>query len=358
MSLRTRRDNGTRGAKCNGTVTIFNLVAGDLPKLTYCVPARADIQDDFELPQHTKPNPPFLPSPPLSRTTTASQGGLMNSPLKADGDAAADPHTCPQCARQFRRFCDLNKHAKSHIRPFKCSDPTCKYSTLGWPTRKELERHNNDKHAPAPQTYRCLFQPCTYESKRESNCKQHMEKTHGYIYVRCKYNGARLPGHVKTESYPEAEDMTGVVPSVASLNQPKSPRLRGIGGDFLLYPDDADHSIIIGHDNNDDPDRRDSQVFIPWTSPSTRFKANMTLLRRFSQAYEPSERSVEDESEANFRLSLIDPNLESVSANMADKRAPPPAGYAEALALDDDDDEPMEMQSPKTVRLPVPPRLH
>lgn len=282
----------------------------------------------------------------------------MNSPLKADGDAS-DPHTCPHCARQFRRLCDLNKHAKSHIRPFKCSDSTCKYSTLGWPTRKELERHNNDKHAPAPQTYRCLFQPCTYESKRESNCKQHMEKTHGYVYVRCKYNGARLPGHVKTESYPEAEDVARVVPIVASLNQPKSPKLRGIGGDFLLYPDDADHSIIIGHDNNnnsDDPDRRDSQVFIPWTSPSTRFRANMTLLRRFSQAYEPSERSVEHETEAEFRLSQIDPNLESVSTNMADKPVSSSVGYAEALALDDG--ETMEMQSPKTVRSPVPAPLH
>jgi hypothetical protein len=46
--------------------------------------------------------------------------------------------------RSFSRLCDLNKHAKSHSRPYKCNDPTCKYNTLGWPTARELERHYND----------------------------------------------------------------------------------------------------------------------------------------------------------------------------------------------------------------------
>ena len=37
--------------------------------------------------------------------------------------------------------------------------------------------------------YKCQYRPCPYESKRESNCKQHMEKTHGWAYVRSKNNG-------------------------------------------------------------------------------------------------------------------------------------------------------------------------
>ena len=37
--------------------------------------------------------------------------------------------------------------------------------------------------------YKCQFRPCPYESKRESNCKQHMEKAHGWAYVRSKNNG-------------------------------------------------------------------------------------------------------------------------------------------------------------------------
>lgn len=47
----------------------------------------------------------------------------------------------------------------------------------------------NDKHSVAPSMFRCHFHPCPYESKRESNCKQHMEKAHGWVYVRSKNNG-------------------------------------------------------------------------------------------------------------------------------------------------------------------------
>ena len=47
----------------------------------------------------------------------------------------------------------------------------------------------NDKHSAAPAMFKCLYQPCPYESKRESNCKQHMEKAHGWTYVRSKNNG-------------------------------------------------------------------------------------------------------------------------------------------------------------------------
>jgi hypothetical protein len=34
--------------------------------------------------------------------------------------------------------------------------------------------------------YECHFKPCPYKSKRESNCKQHMERIHGWVWVRSK----------------------------------------------------------------------------------------------------------------------------------------------------------------------------
>lgn len=40
--------------------------------------------------------------------------------------------------------------------------------------------------------FKCQFRPCPYESKRESNCKQHMEKAHGWAYVRSKNNGKTI----------------------------------------------------------------------------------------------------------------------------------------------------------------------
>ena len=83
------------------------------------------------------------------------------------------------------------KHEKTHSRPWKCNDATCKYHEYGWPTEKERDRHVNDKHSATPSMYRCQYPPCPYESKRESNCKQHMEKAHGWAYVRSKNNGKK-----------------------------------------------------------------------------------------------------------------------------------------------------------------------
>lgn len=102
----------------------------------------------------------------------------------------------PNCGKEFNRPCDLSKHQKTHSRPWKCPIPTCKYREYGWPTEKELDRHWSDKHEETPTImYACLFAPCPYKSKRESNCKQHMEKAHGWTYVRSKTNGKKSVVH-------------------------------------------------------------------------------------------------------------------------------------------------------------------
>lgn len=52
--------------------------------------------------------------------------------------------------------------------------------------------------------YKCQYRPCPYESKRESNCKQHMEKAHGWAYVRSKNNGKTKKSQVgKTPPTPQ-----------------------------------------------------------------------------------------------------------------------------------------------------------
>jgi uncharacterized C2H2 Zn-finger protein len=101
------------------------------------------------------------------------------------------PKRCsaPGCDKEFKRPCDLTKHEKTHSRPWKCPVPSCKYHEYGWPTEKEMDRHHNDKHSAAPALFECHYKPCPYRSKRESNCKQHMEKAHGWEYVRSKNIG-------------------------------------------------------------------------------------------------------------------------------------------------------------------------
>jgi len=117
---------------------------------------------------------------------------LRSMARRRKSDKAGDVmHVCSDCKKEFKRPCDLTKHEKTHSRPFKCSEPSCRYHDLGWPTEKERDRHVNDKHSSAPKMYHCTYKPCSYSSKRESNCKQHMEKAHGWNYIRSKSNGRK-----------------------------------------------------------------------------------------------------------------------------------------------------------------------
>ncbi|KAH7379305.1 hypothetical protein DE146DRAFT_626199 [Phaeosphaeria sp. MPI-PUGE-AT-0046c] len=126
-------------------------------------------------------------------------------------------HTCRDCKKEFKRPCDLTKHEKTHSRPWKCSEEKCKYFEFGWPTEKERDRHMNDKHSAAPAQYKCLYPPCTYASKRESNCKQHMEKAHGWEYVRSKSNGRKKA--------PSNDDRSPTTPLTPFLGTPLSATL-------------------------------------------------------------------------------------------------------------------------------------
>jgi hypothetical protein len=126
------------------------------------------------------------------------------------------PKKCREkgCEKEFKRPCDLTKHEKTHSRPWKCPIATCKYHEYGWPTEKEAQRHHNDKHSTAPALYKCHYAPCPYQSKRESNCKQHMEKAHGWTYVRSKNNGKNR------------DKATPAVPALTGLPTPQTTHIR------------------------------------------------------------------------------------------------------------------------------------
>ncbi|KAJ0116451.1 hypothetical protein J7T55_007431 [Diaporthe amygdali] len=200
---------------------------------------------------------------------------LTSSPMR-DLEGSDGPHLCQLCGKQYPRLCDLNKHSKAHTRPFKCPIEACKYHLLGWPTEKELDRHRNDKHSMEPRTYSCLFPPCTYTSKRESNCKQHMEKSHGWEYVRSrlghKDEGTSqrpvLTSDVSNQVIHPGSSLT--IRTVPGLTVSPSPMAPHNSPASTVY----DGSIPYGAD-----------VYIPWTSPVTRLRNNENFLEQFSQTY-------------------------------------------------------------------------
>lgn len=179
---------------------------------------------------------------------------IMRSMARRKKNASPEelaPKRCREagCTKEFKRPCDLTKHEKTHSRPWKCPLPTCKYHEFGWPTEKEMDRHVNDKHSDAPAMYECQFKPCPYKSKRESNCKQHMEKAHGWTYVRTKTNGGKklpMQGASSVQQTPPLGNVStpSEVYSVPTPEQEQAPQV--MTNDFPLYPADADWLATYG----------------------------------------------------------------------------------------------------------------
>ncbi|TVY51405.1 Zinc finger transcription factor ace1 [Lachnellula cervina] len=169
---------------------------------------------------------------------------IMRSMARRKRSASAAelaPKRCrePGCDKEFKRPCDLTKHEKTHSRPWKCPVESCKYHEYGWPTEKEMDRHNNDKHSQAPPLYECHFKPCPYRSKRESNCKQHMEKAHGWEYVRSKNNGKNRSEHGAPTSN------NGLpTPQTTNIQTPSSD------GNHISTPDGDDFDMSIGYETS------------------------------------------------------------------------------------------------------------
>lgn len=179
---------------------------------------------------------------------------IMRSMARRKKNASPEelaPKKCrePGCNKEFKRPCDLTKHEKTHSRPWKCPVPTCKYHEYGWPTEKEMDRHHNDKHSSAPPMYECHYKPCPYKSKRESNCKQHMEKAHGWTYVRTKTNGK------KSGSLPSVSGNSGhPTPQLHHISTPSSDYSMGVTtppDDWSrpFYPQNLDFPVLLPNDD-------------------------------------------------------------------------------------------------------------
>lgn len=195
---------------------------------------------------------------PFKRSTSEQKEDeeeIMRSMARRKKNASPEelaPKRCrePGCTKEFKRPCDLTKHEKTHSRPWKCPIPTCKYHDFGWPTEKEMDRHVNDKHSDAPAMYECLFKPCPYKSKRESNCKQHMEKAHGWTYVRTKTNGKKMSSKLSSSAQQTPPLGDASTPSTMhSWNIPTPPQDQQphmLDSDFPLYPNSSDWFATYG----------------------------------------------------------------------------------------------------------------
>ncbi|KAL8726343.1 MAG: hypothetical protein Q9181_006084 [Wetmoreana brouardii] len=192
--------------------------------------------------------------------------------------AVKDVQQCRDCDKVFKRPCDLTKHEKTHSRPWKCDEKSCKYHTYGWPTEKERDRHVNDKHSKSPSMYKCQFRPCPYESKRESNCKQHMEKAHGWAYVRSKNNGKSKKNQTgKTPPTPQIMTPTF---DASSPDFGTASSSHNYGGAYSVAPSVNGSEDSLSHSTVNSPFMNLDERFVPfgagfsWHEPYEGFTHN------------------------------------------------------------------------------------
>jgi uncharacterized C2H2 Zn-finger protein len=96
--------------------------------------------------------------------------------------------------------------------------------------------------------FKCLYEPCPYKSKRESNCKQHMEKAHGWTYVRTKTNGKKSsskPGSTVNETPQLRHISTPPTPGVNTPPEEHNPFMYPPSFDFPALTDDESLRRII-----------------------------------------------------------------------------------------------------------------
>ena len=189
--------------------------------------------------------------------------------------AARGVIVCKECSKQFHRLCDLNRHERAHSRPFKCKETSCRFSTFGFPSEKERDRHFNDKHSENPLNYPCFFPLCSYTSKRKSNCMAHMEKIHGWTYKRSKGQQATAGPHLAP--YNQSS------PGPTTLATPELPEL------FLRSPSlgtatEPDETACATNESNDN-----SPAYLPWESPVTRCSQIEELVNRIDTILNPTE---------------------------------------------------------------------
>jgi len=119
-----------------------------------------------------------------------------------------------------------------------------------------MDRHVNDKHSDKPAMFECHYKPCPYKSKRESNCKQHMEKAHGWTYVRTKTNGGKkLSGNPPSSDHTPQLATASTPSDVYSVPTPPQDNYvhQGVPNDFPQYQSEADWLATygLGPDNLD-----------------------------------------------------------------------------------------------------------
>lgn len=92
---------------------------------------------------------------------------------------------CETCTRSFQKRYQLNRHKKTHTRPFKCEAPNCPEA---FAERRDLKRHIKARHISLVRPANLVkCHRCDFTAKRADSVKRHVRSQH------------QVPGDIKVK---------------------------------------------------------------------------------------------------------------------------------------------------------------
>ncbi|KAH7076763.1 hypothetical protein BKA63DRAFT_289270 [Paraphoma chrysanthemicola] len=119
--------------------------------------------------------------PPMARVSPDQRSQI--SQLSSRSGNPGQSLKCNMCDEESRCKSDYKKHKLKHEKPFKCEEPNCKRTGLGFTTVNDLDRHKKSVHRIGllKKSYQCASESCRSKEKiwpRLDNFKQHIERMH------------------------------------------------------------------------------------------------------------------------------------------------------------------------------------
>ena len=138
--------------------------------------------------------------------------------------------------------------------------------------------HSEDEHSAISPLYKCHFKPCSYKSKRESSCNQHMKIAHGWGYVRSKTGKARNKGsqYIPQTKSPSADNCCS-----SDSEFPVASPFANRGG--ISHSVNAPNAAFDSYLLDDRPESPDRKV----TKPPTRELNAMLRVEQEENAWQP-----------------------------------------------------------------------
>lgn len=125
------------------------------------------------------PHPPPSPSASRSHRIKGGQTRKSKTPVRRPRRAANSldkpriyPCDFPNCVMSCSRPCDLAKHRKRHVKPFKCRICDSWSSSMKDRERHELSLHRKEDHLI------CEFPNCQHTTARKDNMDNHVLRKH------------------------------------------------------------------------------------------------------------------------------------------------------------------------------------